>query len=144
MSRDLNKVMLIGRLGADPELRYTPQGTAVAQMRLAVNRRPRRAEGEQREQRDETDWFTVVAWDRLANTCSQYLAKGSRIYIEGRLQTRSWDDQNGQKRYATEVVANDMIMLDSRRDQDRSGVPGGDDMGGFPGGGQDDIEDMPF
>lgn len=144
MSRDLNKVMLIGRLGADPELRYTPQGTAVAQMRLAVNRRPRRAEGDQREQREETDWFTVVAWDRLANTCSQYLAKGSRIYIEGRLQTRSWDDQNGQKRYATEVVANDMIMLDSRRDQDRSGVPGGDDMGGFSGGGQDDIEDMPF
>lgn len=144
MSRDLNKVMLIGRLGADPELRYTPQGTAVAQMRLAVNRRPRRAEGDQRDQREETDWFTVVAWDRLANTCSQYLAKGSRIYIEGRLQTRSWDDQNGQKRYATEVVANDMIMLDSRRDQDRSGVPGGDDTGGFSGGGQDDIEDMPF
>ncbi len=120
MARDLSKVMVIGRLGADPELRYTAQGTAVAQMRLAVNRRTRAgAEGEQRE---ETDWFTVVAWERLAETCSQYLAKGSRVYFEGRLQNRSWDGQDGQKRYATEIVANDMIMLDSRQ---AAGVAGG-------------------
>ncbi len=120
MSKDLSKVMVIGRLGADPELRYTAQGTAVAQMRLAVNRRTRAgAEGEQRE---ETDWFTVVAWERLAETCSQYLAKGSRVYFEGRLQNRSWDGQDGQKRYATEIVASDMIMLDSRQ---AAGVAGG-------------------
>ncbi len=113
MARDLNKVMVIGRLGVDPELRYTAQGTAVAQMRLAVNRRTRaNPEGEQRE---ETDWFTVVAWERLAETCSQFLKKGSRVYFEGRLQTRSWEGQDGQKRYATEIIASDMIMLDSRQ-----------------------------
>ncbi len=126
MARDLNKVMLIGRLGADPELRYTAQGTAVAQMRLAVNRRTRAgAEGEQRE---ETDWFTVVAWERLAETCSQYLAKGSRVYFEGRLQTRSWEGQDGQRRYATEIVANDMIMLDSRQPAGVQGGRGGDEV----------------
>ncbi len=130
MARDLNKVMVIGRLGADPELRYTAQGMAVAQMRLAVNRRTRAgAEGEQRE---ETDWFTLVAWERLAETCSQYLARGSRVYFEGRLQTRSWEGQDGQKRYATEIIASDMIMLDSRQ---AAGVASGR-------GGEDDLEDV--
>ncbi|MDP9352825.1 MAG: single-stranded DNA-binding protein [Chloroflexota bacterium] len=125
MARDLNKVMVIGRLGADPELRYTAQGTAVAQMRLAVNRRTRAgAEGEQRE---ETDWLTIVAWERLAETCSQYLAKGSRVYFEGRLQTRSWEGQDGQKRYATEIIASDMIMLDSRQAAVVAGGRGGED-----------------
>ncbi len=104
-SRDLNRVMMIGRLGQDPEMRYTAQGTAVAQMRLAVKRRARA--GSNGEQREETDWFTVVAWERLAETCSQYLTRGSRVYFEGRLQTRSWEGQDGQKRYATEIVASD-------------------------------------
>ncbi len=126
MSKDLSKVMVIGRLGQDPEMRYTPQGTAVTQMRLAVNRRTRAgAEGEQRE---ETDWFTVVAWERLAETCSQYLAKGSRVYFEGRLQNRSWDGQDGQKRYATEIVASDMIMLNSRQAAGVASGRGGDEV----------------
>ncbi len=107
-------------------MRYTPQGTAVTQMRLAVNRRTRAgAEGEQRE---ETDWFTLVAWERLAETCSRYLAKGSRVYFEGRLQTRSWDGQDGQKRYATEIVASDMIMLDSRQAAGVASGRGGDEV----------------
>ncbi|MDP9382169.1 MAG: single-stranded DNA-binding protein [Chloroflexota bacterium] len=130
-SRDLNRVMMIGRLGQDPEMRYTPQGTAVAQMRLAVKRRARA--GSNGEQREETDWFTVVAWERLAETCSQYLAKGARVYFEGRLQTRSWEGQDGQKRYATEIVASDMIMLDSRQ---AAGVAAG-------GRGSDEVEDLP-
>jgi len=114
MSKDLNKVQLIGRLGADPETRYTPQGSAITKLRIATSRGWRTAEGEDR---DETEWTNVVAWNKLAEICAQYLRKGARVYIEGRLQTRSWDDQeSGQKRYMTEVVANDMIMLDSRRD----------------------------
>ncbi len=125
MARDLNKVMLIGRLGVDPELRYAAQGTAVAQMRLAVNRRTRAgAEGEQA--REETDWFTLVAWERLGETCSQFLKKGSRVYFEGRLQARSWEGQDGQKRYATEIIASDMIMLDSRQ---AAGVASGTSTG---------------
>jgi single-strand DNA-binding protein len=129
--------MVIGRLGADPEMRYTPSGVAVTNFRVAVNRRPRRSDDRQ-EQREETDWFTVVAWERLAETCNQYLKKGSRVYLEGRLQTRSWETQDGQKRYATEIVANDMIMLDTRRDaQSRADE-------GESGGGMEDIEDIPF
>ncbi len=125
MARDLNKAMLIGRLGADPEMRYTATGTPVTSCRLAVNRRTRSvAEGEQR---DETDWFTVVAWQRLAEIMAEYLSKGDRVYIEGRLQTRSWEDQSGQKRYTTEIVASDMIMLETRGSQ-RSGGDQVEDM----------------
>jgi single-strand DNA-binding protein len=114
MSRDLNKVQLTGRLGADPETRYTTQGSAITKLRLATNRSWTTEAGEQVQ---DTEWTTIIAWNKLAEICAQYLRKGSRVYIEGRLQTRSWEDQaSGQKRYATEVVANDMIMLDSRRD----------------------------
>ena len=115
MSKDLNKVQLTGRLGKDPETRYTPQGSAITKLAVASNRRWRTAEGEDRE---DTEWFNVVAWNKLGEICAQYLQKGSRVYFEGRLQTRSWDDpQTGQKRYMTEVIANDMIMLDSRNDR---------------------------
>ncbi len=114
MSKNLNKVQLTGNLGKDPETRYTPQGSAITKFSVASSRRWRTAEGEDRE---DTEWFNVVAWNKLGEICAQYLQKGSRVYIEGRLQTRSWDDaQTGQKRYMTEVIANDMIMLDSRRD----------------------------
>ncbi|GAC1366637.1 MAG: single-stranded DNA-binding protein [Herpetosiphon sp.] len=114
MSKDLNKVQVIGRLGADPEIQYTSQGSAITRMRIASTRTWRTSEGETRE---DTEWFRVVAWNKLGEICSQYLTKGSKVYIEGRLQTRSWDDpQSGQKRYNTEVIANDMIMLDSKRD----------------------------
>ncbi len=113
MARDLNRVFLIGRLGTEPEMRYTPQGTAVTQFRFAVNRRARQDGAH--DVREETDWFTVIGWQKLAEIMAQYLHKGARIYLEGRLQTRSWQDQSGQRRYATEVVASDMIMLDTRQ-----------------------------
>lgn len=114
MSKDLNKVQLTGRLGKDPEIRITPQGNTVTQFTVASNRSWKTADGQGR---DDTEWFTVVAWNKLGEICGEYLRKGSRIYIEGRLQTRSWEDQeSGQKRYKTEVIANDMIMLDSKRD----------------------------
>ncbi len=112
MAKDLNKVQLTGRLGRDPEIRYTPQGNAVTQFTVASNRTWRTADGQTH---DDTEWFNIVTWNKLAEICQQYLRKGSRVYIEGRLQTRSWDDQEtGQKRYKTEVIASDMIMLDSR------------------------------
>ena len=121
MAKDLNKVMLIGRLGTDPDLRYTPQGTPITTFRMAVSRQWRDSDGHAH---DETDWFTVVAWNRLAEICGQYLRKASRVYIEGRLQNRSWEDQqSGEKKLRTEVVASDMIVLDGRvrEDDERSG-----------------------
>jgi single-strand DNA-binding protein len=112
MARDLNKVMIIGRLGVDPEMRYTSSGSPVTTFRVATSRQWRDNNGETRE---ETEWFSVVAWNKLAEICNQYLNKGTRVYLEGRLQTRSWEDQqSGQTRYKTEVIASDMIILDSR------------------------------
>ena len=113
MAKELNKVQLTGRLGADPEMRFTPQGHAVTTFRVASNRSWRSSDGEAHE---DTEWFRVVAWNKLAEICSQFLVKGARVYVEGRLQTRQWQDQEGQPRYSTEVIANDMIMLDTRRD----------------------------
>jgi len=113
MAKELNKVQLTGRLGADPEMRFTPQGHAVTTFRVASNRSWRGADGEAHE---DTEWFRVVAWNKLAEICNQFLAKGARVYVEGRLQTRQWQDQEGQRRSSTEVIANDMIMLDTRRD----------------------------
>lgn len=111
-ARSLNKVMLIGNLTRDPELRYTPQGTAVCTMGLATNRTWVTDSGEKRE---ETEWHRIVAWNKLAELCSQLLFKGRRIYVEGRLQTRQWTAPDGTQRQATEIVIEDMIILDSRR-----------------------------
>jgi len=113
MTKDLNKVQMTGRLGADPEMRYTPQGHAVTTFRVASNRSWRSTDGESHE---ETEWFRVVAWNKLAEICNQWLLKGSRVYVEGRMQTRQWQDQDGQTRYLSEVIANDIIILDTRRD----------------------------
>jgi single-strand DNA-binding protein len=113
MAKDLNKVQMTGRLGADPEMRFTPQGNAVTTFRVASNRSWRSPDGESHE---DTEWFRVVAWNRLAEICNQWLSKASRVYVEGRMQTRQWQDQDGQTRYLTEVIANDVIILDSRRD----------------------------
>lgn len=110
MAKGLNKVLLIGRLGADPEIRYTPSGSAVANFRLATNRSVKRNE----QWEEETDWHRIVAWDRLAETASQYLRKGSHVFVEGQLRTRSWDDRDGNKRYTTEVFARDIQILDSK------------------------------
>jgi single-strand DNA-binding protein len=115
MARDLNKVMLTGHLGADPEMRFTPQGSAVTTFRVASNRSWKSGDGVQH---DDTEWFRIVAWDKLAEICNEYLKKGTRVYIEGRLQTRSWEDRNtGEKRYMTEVIAQDMIILTPKGDR---------------------------
>ena len=105
----LNKVMIIGNVGTDPEMRYTANGRAVTSFRVAANRSFTTAEGERRE---ETEWFAVVAWQKLAEQCSQYLQKGRRVYVEGRLRTRSWDTPDGQRRFRTEVIADRVIFLD--------------------------------
>jgi single-strand DNA-binding protein len=108
MSRDLNKVMVIGRLGGDPEMRYTPTGSAVTTFSVAAGRQWKDRDGAAHE---ETEWFRCVAWDKLAEVCNQYLSKGTKVYVEGRLKTRKYTDRDGQERYATEVVLSDMIIL---------------------------------
>jgi single-strand DNA-binding protein len=110
-SSSLNKVMIIGNLGSDPEMRFTPSGNPVTTFRVAVNRVYKAPEGDFKE---ETEWFSVVTWSRLAETCNQYLTKGQKIYCEGRLHTRSWDGQDGQKHYRTEVIAERVIFLDKK------------------------------
>ena len=113
MSRGLNKVLLIGHLGRDPEMRYTPSGRPVTTFSIGTTRKWSTSEGERK---TETEWFNVVAWSNLAEICNQYLERGSLVYIEGRLQNRQWDDAEGHKHYATEIVANEMIMLDPRHE----------------------------
>jgi single-strand DNA-binding protein len=113
MTRGLNKVMIIGRLGRDPEMRYTPSGRPVTTFSVATSRSWNTSEGGRR---TETEWFNVVAWSTLAEICKQHLSKGRLVYIEGRLQTRQWDDPEGVKHSSTEIVANEMIMLDDRRE----------------------------
>lgn len=113
MSRGLNKVMIIGRLGRDPEMRYTPSGRPVTTFSVATSRSWNTSDGERR---TETEWFNVVAWGSLAEICKQYLTKNRLIYVEGRLQSRHWEDTDGNKHYSTEIVANEMIMLDEKRE----------------------------
>ena len=119
----INKVILIGNLGKDPELRYTASGTAVASFSLATSERFKNRNGEQQER---TEWHNIVAWGNLAEICGKYLAKGRQVYIEGRIQTRSYDDRDGNKRYITEIVANEMKMLG------RPGEAGGGGGGSYP------------
>ncbi len=105
----LNKVMIIGNVGTEPEMRYTANGNAVTTFRIACSRNFGGPDGERRE---ETEWFNVVTWNKLAETVSQYLQKGRRAYVEGRLHTRSWDGTDGQRHYRTEVIANTVLFLD--------------------------------
>ncbi|MCI5166884.1 MAG: single-stranded DNA-binding protein [Candidatus Electrothrix sp. GM3_4] len=118
----LNKAMLIGNLGADPELRYTQSGAAVASFNVATTRRWKDKEGQQQE---ETEWHKIVAWQRLGEICNEYLHKGSKVYVEGRPQTRKWQDQSGNDRYTTEIIASDVQFL----------TPRGEGGGGHSGGG---------
>lgn len=118
MARSLNKVILIGNLTRDPELRYTPQGTAVCTLGLATNRQWVTESGEKKE---DAEFHRLVAWNKLAEICSQLLAKGRKVYVEGRLQTRSWQAQDGTQKITTEIVISDMIILDSRRDVESGG-----------------------
>ncbi len=128
----LNKVMLIGNVGVDPEMRYTANGSAVTTFRLACSRT---YTGQDGERKDETEWFSVVTWNKLAETCSQYLQKGRRAYVEGRLQTRSWEGPDGQRRYRTEVIANPVLFLD-RAQAAAVPVNGGE--------GEVDVENVPL
>jgi len=122
----LNKVMIIGNLGADPEMRYTADGTALTSFRVASSRQYTGPDGERKE---ETEWFSVVTWRKLAEQCSQFLQKGRKVYVEGRLQTHSWDTPEGQRRYRTEVIADRVLFLDRvggmplPEESDAAGVP---------------------
>lgn len=123
--KSVNKVILIGNLGKDPEVKYTPQGTPVAKLTIATNERYKDKDGQWQ---DRTEWHNVVLWQRLAEIAGEYLKKGGKVYIEGRLQTRSWEDkQTNQKRYMTEVVANDLVLLGGRAE-------GGGESGGYSRG----------
>src|SRR3989344_1399113 len=113
MARSLNKVLLIGNLTRDPELRYTPAGTAVVTLGLATNRQWTTESGEKKE---DVEFHRLVAWNKLAEICANLLKKGRKVYVEGRLQTRSWQAQDGAQKQTTEIVLSDMLILDSRRD----------------------------
>ena len=129
----LNKVMVIGNLGSDPEMRFTPNGNPVTNFRVAANHVFTTPEGERKE---ETEWFAVEVWGRLAEQCNQFLGKGRLVYVEGRLRTRSWEAQDGQRRYRTEVVANRVTFLD--RQGGAAPAEGREDSGAAPAEGRED------
>ena len=131
----LNKVMVIGNLGGDPEMRYTANGSAVANFSVASNREYTTGDGERRQ---ETEWFRVVTWNRLAEICSQYLTKGRLVYVEGRLQTRSWEGQDGATKFMTELIAHEVKFL---------GSPAGERVGDVelpPAETGEEADDLPF
>ncbi len=150
----LNKCMIIGNLGRDPEMRYTPSGQAVTQFTVATNRNYRDQQGEWQ---SETEWFRVVVWGQQAERTAERLRKGNKVYVEGRIQTRQWEDQTGNKRYTTELIANQVSSLE-RRDRDEEAPfpddrPGGSERSEPAGsgqsrpqgsGGEDDFDDLPF
>lgn len=140
MAAGVNKVILVGNLGADPEMRYTPGGAGVCELRLATNEQWTDKNGQRQER---TEWHRVVVWGKRAEVCSKYLSKGRQAYVEGRLRTRSWEDKEGQKRYTTEIIANDVQFLSSGGGGGGGGgrggsdgpPPGEPDFGGGGGGG---------
>lgn len=136
----LNRCTIIGNLGADPEMRYTANGNAITEFRVATSRQYTSADGERVE---ETEWFPVVTWARLAETCSQYLSKGRQVYVEGRMKTRSWDGECGKKHYRTELIADTVTFLGGRDgaqgSQFEPGVPVGADAEG-----DTEADDLPF
>jgi len=143
----INKAILIGNLGRDPEVRYTANGTAVANFSIATTERWKdRESGEQKEQ---TEWHRIVAFGRLGEICGQYLSRGKQVYIEGKIQTREWEDKEGNKRYTTEIVASAMQFLGAR-DAGPTGPRGDASQGGYPGGSSqppftdDQDDDIPF
>ncbi|PID76462.1 MAG: single-stranded DNA-binding protein [Deltaproteobacteria bacterium] len=139
----INKAILIGNLGADPEIRYTQSGTPVATFSVATSERWKGQDGEMQEH---TEWHRIVAWQKLAEICGEYLHKGSRVYIEGRIQTRKWQGQDGSDRYTTEIVAREMKMLTPKGGGGYGGDPGPQSMPDPPAGtGYDGTgEDVPF
>ena len=136
MARTLNKVMLIGRLGRDPEIRYTTDGLAIATLSIATDESYKDKNGNLQ---TITEWHRVVIFGRLAEICGEYLAKGRQVYIEGKLRTRSWTDKNGDKKYTTEIIANNMFMLDSKGDSSSTLEPSQEI------GGEEQVDDdIPF
>ncbi len=127
MTRSLNKAIIIGNLGRDPEMRYTASGKAITTFSVATSRTWVTSDGERREA---TEWFNVVAWNNLAEICNQLLRKGSRVYVEGHLQTRTWEDEKGCRHYRTELVANEMLILDSRQPRESQETMDEDDEEG--------------
>ena len=139
----MNKMMVIGNLGSDPEMRYTPNGQAVTNFTVATNYRSTAPDGERRE---ETEWFRISAWGKLAELCNQYLAKGRKVYIEGRLRSRSFEGRDGQTRFVNEIMANDVRFLDTAASR-AADFPGGvDQAGGVEQTGEPGIDpdDLPF
>lgn len=130
MAGGVNKVILVGHLGADPDMRYTPSGQGVCELRLATSESWNDKNGQRQER---TEWHRVVVWGKRAEICSKYLAKGRQVYVEGRIQTRNYDDKDGNKRYITEVIANDVQFLGGGGGRDGGG--GGGPRGGGGGGG---------
>lgn len=143
MAGSVNKVILIGRLGKDPEMRFTPSGKPVTSFSLATNEYWTDPNGERQER---TEWHRIVTWGKLAETSAKLLGKGKQVYIEGRLQTRSWDDRDGNKRYTTEIVASTMQVLGSPEGQDRAltADEGGDFPAGAASSGGPEYDDVPF
>ena len=138
----LNKMLTIGNLGTDPEMRYTAGGVPVTSFRLATNRSYTTADGERR---DETEWFTIVAWRALAEQCNQYLTKGRRVYVEGRLNSRSWQGQDGQTRFNNEITAERVVFLDGGGDQGGGDQGFSGDVGAPPPiAEEEDAEDLPW
>lgn len=133
MAKSVNKVILVGNLGKDPEVKYTSTGTPVAKFSLATNEGYKDKNGQWQ---DRTEWHNVVAWQRLAEIVGEYVKKGSKVYIEGRLQTSSWDDkETGQKKYKTEIIANDLVLLSGRGETDSEGGSRGYSRGASAGAG---------
>ena len=147
----LNKCMIIGNLGRDPEMRYTPSGQAVTQFTVATNRNYR---DQNQEWQKETEWFRVVAWGQQAEFSAEYLRKGAKVFVEGRIQTRQWEDQSGQKRYTTELIANQVTSLERREREDEAPFPDEPAGGGSrrpsaepsaaPASTASDFDDLPF
>lgn len=135
----INKAILIGNLGRDPEQRFTQAGKPVTSFSVATTEKWKDKDGQQQEQ---TEWHNIVAWDRLAEVCNEYLTKGSRVYIEGKLQTRKWQDKEGSDRYTTEIIAREMKMLTPRSEQGPRSAPGMDNQHSYDTHGPEN--DVPF
>lgn len=136
----INKAILIGRLGKDPDIRYTPDGTMVTTFRIATDEQWKDKNGEKVQK---TEWHQIVTYRKLAEICGNYLVKGKLVFIEGRIQTRSWEDKDGIKRYTTEIIANDMKMLDSKG-QNKADDASFDAATGSPHNGDTPLDDVPF
>ena len=154
MAGGVNKVILVGNLGADPDMRYTPSGQGVCELRLATSESWNDKNGQRQER---TEWHRIVVWGKRAEVCSKYLSKGRQVYVEGRIQTRTYDDKDGNKRYITEIIASDVQFLSGGGGDRRDGARGGRDdgppppsdgdfagFGGGGGGGGGPDDDIPF